>query len=495
MSHSELEADGAYRRYQIETRDAADIVPWPSRFNVRVKRFGLARLILSEAIHYRGQREVILSRPCVYGVFSGPVGGFAPRDRLCVGCLRCTTQYPEWVSVLPNPERRELGDSYFTFEHVNTIAYEASGGRVPVRGAGYRGPFGGEGWDGMWTDMSEIVRPTRDGIHGREFISTSIDVGAKPSFLRFDQSGRSCGESPCTFSLPLPFLFDLPPAAVATPLLYRIYSQAAADLDTLVMLPARAIVDLNLRGAHIVPLLAPGDLELVRVLPSTPRLAMLDGWSPALDDTLYQEVRRYLPETQIGLRTRFPTAEKLLAHVAHGIKIFHLTANYHGRDPEGTFVFDQIRSAHKTLVDARIREEITLLGSGGIIAAEHVPKAIIAGLDGVVLDTPLLVALQARFAGDFTNRRMTNLRLPAKLELGWGVQRLKNLAAAWRDQLLEILGAMGMREVRRLRGEIGRAMFQSDLEREAFAGIEGYEEEYESGIEQESGIENPDGVC
>jgi hypothetical protein len=36
------------------------------------------------------------------------------------------------------------------------------------------------------------------------------------------------------------------------------------------------------------------------------------------------------------------------------------------------------------------------------------------------------------------------------------------------------MGAMGLREVRRLRGEIGRAMFQKDLEREAFAGIEGY---------------------
>jgi hypothetical protein len=33
---------------------------------------------------------------------------------------------------------------------------------------------------------------------------------------------------------------------------------------------------------------------------------------------------------------------------------------------------------------------------------------------------------------------------------------------------------MGLREVRRLRGETGRAMFQRDLEAEAFAGIEGF---------------------
>jgi hypothetical protein len=43
--------------------------------------------------------------------------------------------------------------------------------------------------------------------------------------------------------------------------------------------------------------------------------------------------------------------------------------------------------------------------------------------------------------------------------------------------MLEVLGAMGLREVRRLRGEIGRALFQKDLEREVFTGITGYEEE------------------
>ena len=42
---------------------------------------------------------------------------------------------------------------------------------------------------------------------------------------------------------------------------------------------------------------------------------------------------------------------------------------------------------------------------------------------------------------------------------------------AWHNQLIEILGAMGMREVRRLRGEVGRAMFVEDLEREIFAPL------------------------
>jgi glutamate synthase domain-containing protein 2 len=125
-------------------------------------------------------------------------------------------------------------------------------------------------------------------------------------------------------------------------------------------------------------------------------------------------------------------------------------------------------------VEAGRRDEVTLLGSGGIIAAEHVPKAIICGLDAIALDTPLLAALQARFLGECLDRGRSRFRLPRRLTVNWGVQRVENLLASWRDQLLEVMGAAGLRDVRRFRGETGRAMFQKDLEREAFSGIEGY---------------------
>ena len=46
------------------------------------------------------------------------------------------------------------------------------------------------------------------------------------------------------------------------------------------------------------------------------------------------------------------------------------------------------------------------------------------------------------------------------------MRRIENLIGAWHQQLIEVLGAMGIREVRRLRGETGRAMFFEDLERD-----------------------------
>jgi hypothetical protein len=398
------------------------------------------------------------------------VGGFAPREHLCVGCLRCTTQYPEFVQVSHNPKRQHLGDSYLTPEHVETISYEARTGRVPVKGAGYRGPFGGEGWNGMWTDMSEIVRPTRDGIHGREFISTVVDIGAKLPFLPFDEQGRLKAHALSILSLPIPVLFDPPPTAAHSERFLKILSAAAQEAETLLILPAGAIKKFAHFGPQIVPVIGARDVPLFIDLPFEPSMIELEGWN----EELYRQVQDRFPTSVICLRLDSVAREGLLQNIRAGVRVFHLVANYHGRGLDGRFVLDLIREVHGTLVDAGCREEVTLLGSGGVVAAEHVPKAIICGLDAVALDTPLLVALQARFLGECADRAASRFGLPSKLKEDWGTQRVKNLLASWRDQLLEVLGAMGLREVRRLRGEMGRAMFQQDLEREAFSGIEGY---------------------
>ena len=459
-----------YRRYHIETENAPEIAPWPSRFKVQVSRPALAKYLLSELIEYRGDKDTILSRPCVYGVFSAPLGGFTPREQLCVGCLRCTTEHPDMVQILPNPERLQLGDSYFTSNFIDAIAYEAATGSIPVKGAGYRGRFGGEGWDGMWTDMSEIVRPTRDGIHGREYISTSVDIGAKPSFLTFDSRGIPHSELPQTVSLPIPFIFDAPPNTNRTKLLALILAEAARQTQSLAVLPLETIQAYGLSGPHTVPLAGPSDQEALNGLSSPPRLLALDGW----DRNLYQWLKVRFPRCLIILRSPFPSAEDLLAGYEAGVRTSHLVADFHGRGRGNGFIHDLIRDAHGAFVSARVRDEVTLIAGGGMIAAEHVPKGIIAGADAISLDTAALVALQANFPGESAGRETSTFGLPDNLTAPWGVQRLKNLSAAWRDQLLEVLGAMGLREVRRLRGEVGRVMYMKDLEKEAFAEIEGY---------------------
>ena len=227
----------------------------------------------------------------------------------------------------------------------------------------------------------------------------------------------------------------------------------------------------DLHGPNVVPQVARRATQRgYETYISEPRVIEMDGWS----EPLYEAIRASLGDVRIGLRSAFDSGDDLLRYADSGVGLFHLTADFHGRSSDGRFISDLIREVHATFVEAGRRDEVTLLGSGGIIAAEHVPKAIICGLDAVALNTPILVALQASFLGEFKQPEPGICRLPEELTAEWGAKRLQNMFAAWRDQLLEVLGAMGLREVRRLRGEIGRAMLQDDLEREAFAGITGY---------------------
>lgn len=476
-----------YRRYHIETRKTPHLAGVPPRFRVLVRRSRLALLLLKEFFQYRGNPRIVFSRPCVYGVFSGPVGGFMPREHLCVGCLRCTVQYPDVVQIVRHPNRQKLGDSYFTAHYVDAILYEAETGLVPVRGAGYRGVFGGNGWDSLWTDMSEIVRPTRDGIHGREFISTSVDIGALPPRLRFD-GHTLVGPAPRVFSLQVPFMLDaLPDSLADSEVLLEAYARVAQETESLAFAPV--VRAKKVAGPAVAPIVVPGEETLLETLREPPVVIEISPVPPSrlvtAGEGLTDAMLRRALDALMATQARFPSAililripflppKVLISLYERGVRSFHLVADYHGRGADGKFVMDLIRETHRAFVESGVRDEVTLIGCGGIVAAEHVPKAIICGLDAVALDTAPLAALQIGFHGECENAGAASFVIPAGLTEEWATQRLKNLFASWRDQLLEVLGAMGLREVRRLRGEWGRAMFQPDLEREAFGDIEGY---------------------
>ena len=99
-------------------------------------------------------------------------------------------------------------------------------------------------------------------------------------------------------------------------------------------------------------------------------------------------------------------------------------------------------------------------------------KAIICGADLVAIDVPLMLALECRLCGECERGQPCPIALE-EIDAGFGIRRIVNLMAAWHSQLLEMLGAMGIREVRRLRGETGRCMFFEDLEHETFGRLFG----------------------
>jgi len=135
-------------------------------------------------------------------------------------------------------------------------------------------------------------------------------------------------------------------------------------------------------------------------------------------------------------------------------------------------------SVHLKLVEEGIRDEITLIAGGGIAMAEHVAKSIICGADAVFVDFPVMIALECRMC----RRCLKGLSCPVEIEKApssWVASRTVNLMGAWHNQLLEVMGAMGMRDARRLRGETGRAMFFEELDSTTFSAMGSIEEGWE----------------
>jgi glutamate synthase domain-containing protein 2 len=105
--------------------------------------------------------------------------------------------------------------------------------------------------------------------------------------------------------------------------------------------------------------------------------------------------------------------------------------------------------------------------------AEHMAKALICGADAVTADLALLIAMECRLCGRCRDGLSCPVELDQPFDTRWGSQRIVNLIGAWHSQLIEVMGAMGIREARRLRGEVGRSMWFEDLERDHFDPIFG----------------------
>lgn len=419
---------------------------------------------------------VCVKKRCVYNVYEER--GLDPRqmtdsiDNQCMNCFRCVQGCPkELIHKSLNPEYIALGNSHWTPDIIAKLWYQARTGSIPVSGAGYPGPFSGPGFDSMWTDMSEIVRPTRDGIHGREYISTAIDLGRTPRNLSFDKDGTLIKNFPDLISVPLPMLLRLPTMGSISQETIKGWAMAAKMLNTFLAIPENLITDdLAEFEEYLIPVASKEHKE----------------------DTL----KRYPFRLQEGSVTQENHEESLLTinpipidkdvkaravYLAEkGEGIIHLEGSSSGRavDDDSIFVKDAIRSVHLELVDKGLRDEVSIIASGGFAMAEHVAKAMICGVDCVFVDFPILIALECRMCG----RCAKGLSCPVEIEKAsseYVASRVVNLIGAWHNQLLEVMGAMGIRDARRLRGEAGRAMFFEEMDQTIFGSMGHLEEDCE----------------
>ena len=175
------------------------------------------------------------------------------------------------------------------------------------------------------------------------------------------------------------------------------------------------------------------------------------------------------PEALLSVKVSTPNDVEMVAVGSYyaGAHIVHLDGGYGGTGAAPEIAKKNIAmpieyaipKVDRFLSAEGIRDEVTLIASGGIRTALDVAKAIALGADGVVIGTSELVALGCVRCGNCESGRgcprgiaTTDKELEVLNDSDWGAGRLHNLYSSWRAQWCELLARLEMDDISELRG-------------------------------------------
>jgi len=204
----------------------------------------------------------------------------------------------------------------------------------------------------------------------------------------------------------------------------------------------------------------------------------IEAWKRAreLTKTIYELTDKGLLARDFGLRDQLRrSAISIMANIAEGFErggdkefrqflaiakgsVGELKAQLSKKNIAMPIEF-AIPKVHQFLQQEGIRDQITIIASGGIRNAYDVAKAIALGADGVQIGTAEMVALECLRCHQCESGRgcvrgiaTTDPELVDMMTVDWGTKRIANMYLAWTWQLKEILRRFGMRSIRELVG-------------------------------------------
>jgi glutamate synthase domain-containing protein 2 len=174
------------------------------------------------------------------------------------------------------------------------------------------------------------------------------------------------------------------------------------------------------------------------------------------------------PQALISVKVSTPTDVDMVAIGSYyaGAHILQIDGGYGGTGAAPDIAKKNIAMpveyaipiVHNYLVREEVRDQITIMASGGIRTAFDVAKAIALGADGAIIGTAELVALGCkrcenceRGKGCPAGIATTDPALKYFINVDWGSQRIINLYSSWKAQWSYILRKLGLESIRELR--------------------------------------------
>ena len=454
---------------------------------------------------------------CPYGVFRRNGERIAVNSRQCTACHRCIAMCPRDAIDLEEQPVDYRSHPVWTRGVREAIYNQARTGRIILAGMGNAGDYPVI-FDRLVLDACQVTNPSIDPL--REPMELRTYLGKKPSRLEIRNVGGDdvelVTELTPNLQLETPMMIahmsygaislnaqlSLARAAAATGTFMGtgeggLHQAIYPYQDRMIVQVAsgRFGVDINYleRGAAIEIKIGQGakpglgghlpgekvceDVSCTRMIPLG-----TDALSPSPHHDIYsiEDLKQLVRSLKEATEWKKPVFVKIAAvhntaAIAAGIARSSADAvvvdGFRGgtgaaprvfRDHVGIPIEAAIASADAKLRQQGIRNQVSLIASGGIRESADVAKAIALGADAVYIGTAALVAMGCRVCGTCyrglcpwgiaTQREDLTARLDPDVES----EHVANLIHAWTLELSELMGAAGINSIESLRGNRDR---------------------------------------
>lgn len=469
----------------------------------------------------------VCERQCANEVhfFDSDSGLMMCDEAKCVDCQRCVSLCPTHALKIVKNDCAFRENANWQTDTVKEIYKQATGGGVLLSSMGNPKNFPVY-WDKILINASQVTNPPIDPL--REPMETKVFLGKKPEKIERDKDGKLKTDLPPQLELSMPVMFSamsygsisynahesLARAAKKLGILYNTgegglhedfyvygentvvqvasgrfgvhekYLNAGAAIEIKMGQGAKPGIGGHLPGAKIV-----GDVSRTRMIPEGS-----DAISPAPHHDIYsiEDLRQLVYSLKEATNYKKPVIVKVaavhnIAAIASGIArsgadIIAIDGFRGGTGAAPTRIRDNVgipielalAAVDKRLRDEGIRNSVSLIAGGSIRSSADVVKAVALGADACYIATAALAAMGCHLCRKCQTGNCNwgiatqKPELVKRLDPDVSAQRLVNMLTAWRHEIMELMGGMGINSIEALRGNRlmlrGVGMTEKELE-------------------------------
>ena len=427
----------------------------------------------------------------------------------CVNCQRCVSLCPTHALKIIKNECTFRENANWKSDTIKEIYKQAESGGVLLSSMGNPKPFPVY-FDKILINASQVTNPPIDPL--REPMETKVFLGKKPDKIKRGEDGRIVPDLSPQLELSMPIMFSAMSYGSISYNAHESLARASKELgifyntgegglhedfycygeNTIVQvasgrfgvheeyLNAGAAIEIKMGqgakpgiGGHLPGTKIVGDVSKTRMIPEGS-----DAISPAPHHDIYsiEDLRQLVYSLKEATQYKKPVIVKVaavhnIAAIASGIArsgadIIAIDGFRGGTGAAPTRIRDNVgipielalAAVDQRLRDEGIRNNVSLVVGGSIRSAADVVKAVALGADACYIATAALLALGCHLCRTCQSGKCNwgiatqRPELVKRLNPDIGSERLINLMTAWKHEIKELMGGMGINSIEALRG-------------------------------------------